>query len=137
MAVTIATAAMLARASPRKPRVWILVRSSTVAILLVAYRSKARRRSSRFIPSPLSTTSHNVLPPLRITTIISSAPASMLFSTNSLTIEAGRWTTSPAAILFVRFSDSIFIFDINSEIHSFCFSNLTNSFNFSVLDAYL
>jgi hypothetical protein len=32
------------------------------------------------------------------------APASRLFSINSFKADAGRWTTSPAAILFAKFS---------------------------------
>ena len=41
---------MEGRASPRKPRVAIESRSSAVRSLDVAWRSKARRASSRFIP---------------------------------------------------------------------------------------
>jgi hypothetical protein len=44
------------------------------------------------------------LPPESISTRISSAPASREFSINSLTTDAGRSTTSPAAILLQRFS---------------------------------
>ena len=40
---------------------------------------------------------------------ISEAPASKLFSINSLTTDAGRSTTSPADILFLRSSDRAFI----------------------------
>ncbi|MFQ6090396.1 MAG: hypothetical protein ACE5LD_03055 [Candidatus Bipolaricaulia bacterium] len=41
-------------------------------------------------------------PPRSIDTLTREAPASRLFSTNSLTTEAGRSITSPAAILFTR-----------------------------------
>ena len=45
---------MLAKASPRKPRVLILSRSSKVDNLLVAWLVTANSNSLEFIPSPLS-----------------------------------------------------------------------------------
>ena len=39
------------------------------------------------------------MPPSRISTVTALAPASRLFSTNSLMAAEGRSTTSPAAIL--------------------------------------
>src|SRR5438067_2097313 len=80
-ASTRATAAMLASASPRNPRVRIVRRSSTEAI-----------------PSPSSTTSIRPCPAASILTWIRDAPASIAFSTSSLTTAAGRSTTSPAAM---------------------------------------
>ena len=49
-----ATEAMLESASPRKPRLFTVSRSSAVIILLVAWRRKAVRTSSRGMPAPLS-----------------------------------------------------------------------------------
>ena len=54
--VTCATAAMDASASPRKPSVWMLNKSSVRRILLVAWRSNAMRMSSLRMPLPLSVT---------------------------------------------------------------------------------
>jgi hypothetical protein len=42
-------------------------------------------------------------------TLTFAAPASIEFSTNSLTTDAGLSTTSPAAILFIKFSSSSLI----------------------------
>ncbi len=96
--MTCATEAMEASASPRKPRVAMCSRSSALRSLLVAWRSKASTASAAGIPAPLSTTRTSRRPPSRTSTRISSAPASRLFSTSSLTAEAGRSTTSPAAM---------------------------------------
>ena len=49
-----ATLAMEASASPRKPRVWMWPRSSALAILLVAWRTKALSIYSASMPLPLS-----------------------------------------------------------------------------------
>src|SRR5262249_28446950 len=86
--------------------------SSAVLILLVAWRSKARIASSRDIPSPSSLTRINRRPPDSTATSIRRAPASIEFSISSLTMDAGRSTTSPAAILFERLSGRTRIFDI-------------------------
>ena len=67
-------------------------------ILLVACRSTASCASSGSIPSPSSSTRISFLPPSSMVTAIRVAPASSAFSTSSLTTEAGRSTTSPAAI---------------------------------------
>ncbi len=64
----------------------------------VAWRSTARSRSSGVMPSPSSTTRMRLRPPPSITTSIRLAPASKAFSTSSFTAEAGRSTTSPAAM---------------------------------------
>ncbi len=95
---TEATDAMLGSASPRKPSEVTRARSSAEASLLVACRSKDSRASSRLIPVPSSLTEIAAIPPSRITTRICVAMASSAFSTSSFTIEAGRSTTSPAAI---------------------------------------
>src|SRR5947207_3603478 len=97
-ASTRATAAMLASASPRNPRVRIVRRSSSERILLVACRKNASGRSTGAIPSPSSTTSIRPCPAASILTWIRDAPASIAFSTSSLTTAAGRSTTSPAAM---------------------------------------
>jgi len=95
---TRATAAMLASASPRKPSVATRSRSASVAILLVACRASASGRSWRAIPPPSSVTRTRFAPPSSRDTAALRAPASRLFSSSSLTTEAGRSTTSPAAM---------------------------------------
>lgn len=50
------------------------------------------------MPFPLSVILMDLVPPSSISTEIRVAPASMEFSSNSLTIEEGLSTTSPAAI---------------------------------------
>jgi len=72
--------------------------SSTEVILLVAWRSKAIRASMGDMPEPSSTIWIKSLPPSRKLTFTVRAPASMAFSIISLTTDAGRLTTSPAAI---------------------------------------
>ena len=94
-----ATAAMLASASPRKPRVWMRARSSTVVNLLVLWRSTATATSSAGMPQPSSVTSISALPPRSTATSTRRAPASSALSSSSRTSEAGRSITSPAAIL--------------------------------------
>lgn len=97
------TAAMLARASPLKPRVCMLSRSSASVILLVAWRLNAVVTSSALMPQPVSLTLIYVLPPFFISTTTASAPASIEFSTSSFTTDNGLSTTSPAAILSATF----------------------------------
>ena len=92
------TLAMLGRASPRNPNVPRCPRSSAVRTLLVAWRSRARYRSSRAMPEPSSATSSSRLPPSSQATSRRRAPASRAFSTSSFRTEEGRSTTSPAAI---------------------------------------
>jgi hypothetical protein len=92
------TDAMLGSASPRNPSVRIAPRSSGVLILLVACRSTASCASSASIPSPSSSTRISFLPPSSIVTVMRVAAASSAFSTSSFTTDAGRSTTSPAAI---------------------------------------
>ncbi len=97
---------MLGSASPRNPRVPIASRSKTERILLVACRSSESSASSRSMPQPSSNTRTKEIPPRRIKTSILRAPASMLFSTNSFTTDAGRSTTSPAATWLATVSGS-------------------------------
>lgn len=92
------TEAMLASASPRKPRVRMSSRSSAFAILLVACGKNAERSSLFSMPLPSSVTWMRSLPPRSMLTVMFFAPASRLFSTNSLTTEYGLSTTSPAAM---------------------------------------
>ena len=79
------TMPMLANASPRNPSVCMALRSLAVASLLVACRVTANSSSSAGIPPPSSMTEIRSKPPRSISTRIRDAPASMLFSTNSLT----------------------------------------------------
>src|SRR5437899_2711121 len=101
------TAAIVGKASPRNPRVAIESRSSADLSLLVAWRSNARSASSCDIPWPSSITRIMRLPPTSTSTRIVFAPASMAFSRSSFTTDAGRSTTSPAAILFATASGSM------------------------------
>ena len=87
-------------ASPRKPNVFISSMSSTSKIFEVACRSRERSASSRVMPHPSSCTATSLRPPCAIVTLMLRAPASSAFSINSFTMDAGRSTTSPAAILF-------------------------------------
>ncbi len=108
--VSLETAAMLASASPRKPRVAIRSRSSSRAILLVECRRKQSAASSRSMPAPLSWTLIRLLPPSTSSIRISDAPASSEFSTSSLTTETGLSMTSPAAIFWATSSGRRWIF---------------------------
>ena len=67
----------------------------------------ASSASSRSMPEPLSATRTIACPPCSTSIRMRVAPASSAFSTNSFTTDAGRSTTSPAAILFDRISGSI------------------------------
>src|SRR6266853_1885688 len=58
------------------------------------------------MPQPLSVTWISFLPPPSTCTRMRVAPASSAFSSNSLSTEAGRSTTSPAAILLATCSGS-------------------------------
>ena len=92
------TEPILGSASPRKPKVATFSRSCWEAILLVACRARARLRSEASMPAPSSETRISPQPPRSSSTSMRRAPASRAFSTNSLTTEAGRSITSPAAI---------------------------------------
>src|SRR5215204_4977756 len=91
------TLAIEGSASPLNPRVVTASISSTFRILLVACLSTERLASSLDIPEPSSRTRMREVPPSPSSTSMREAPASRAFSTSSLTTEAGRSTTSPAA----------------------------------------
>ncbi len=96
------TEAIEGNASPRNPSVVIAARSSALEILLVACRDRASASSASGIPLPSSRTRVSRTPPASISTSMLCAPASRLFSTSSLTMDAGRSMTSPAAIWSMR-----------------------------------
>ena len=91
------TAPIEGSASPRKPSVAMRLRSSS-ASLEVAWRSTASARSPASMPWPSSATAMAPRPACSSVTSMRRAPASRAFSTSSLTTEAGRSTTSPAAM---------------------------------------
>ena len=101
------TELMAASASPRKPMVEMPPRSSAQEIFEVAWRRNAVGASSLDMPQPSSVTRINVTPPFLISTVIFFAPASTAFSTSSLMTDAGRSTTSPAAIMSASAGDSL------------------------------
>ncbi len=82
-------------------------RSSAVRSFEVAWRSNASRASSWGMPLPSSITRIMRLPPASVSMRTERAPASSAFSTSSFTTDAGRSTTSPAAILLATFSGSM------------------------------
>ena len=81
------TLEILASASPLNPRVDIHSKSSRLDILLVACGKKALIISSRSIPLPLSLILIKSIPPLAISILILSAPASSELSKSSFTME--------------------------------------------------
>ncbi len=101
-----ATDAIDASASPRNPSVPTRSSSSSVAILLVAWRVSASASSSGAMPQPSSVTTIRRMPPSSMRRTMRRAPASIAFSSSSRTTEAGRSTTSPAAIWLIRRSGS-------------------------------
>ena len=103
---TWAIAAIDAKASPLKPFVVNEYKSWALDILDVAWRSKQILASRSFIPLPLSITWIKVFPESLIMSLISVALESIEFSNNSLTADAGLWTTSPAAIWLATWSGS-------------------------------
>src|SRR6266851_5330077 len=113
------TAAMVGSASPRKPSVAMERRSSADLSLLVAWRSNASNASSWAMPWPSSMTRIIRLPPDSISIRMVIAPASRAFSSSSFTTEAGRSTTSPAAILLATASGSMRMRDIETNISLF------------------
>ena len=108
--MTCATCEIDASASPRKPNVSIFSRSSYSASLDVAKRSHTRAKSSRRTPWPLSWICSSLRPPPLASTEIEVAPASSEFSSISLSADAGRWMTSPAAMRLTVCWSSFFIF---------------------------
>ena len=99
--VNLATAPIEGRASPRKPRVAMASRSP---VLEVQWRSTASARSSAPMPDPSSEMRMKEVPPSRAMISIDAAPASTALSISSRTTEAGRSTTSPAAMRLMRVS---------------------------------
>ena len=97
---------MAGSASPRKPKLRMSTRSELERSLLVAWRSSASSACSGVMPQPSSITRIARLPPSRTSTWMRRAPASTAFSTSSFTTEAGRSTTSPAAIWSTNASGS-------------------------------
>jgi len=77
-------------------------RSSSEAIFEVACRVSASSISSADMPHPLSLTRMSWRPASLSSITTLCARASMAFSASSFTTEAGRSTTSPAAILLTR-----------------------------------
>src|SRR5688572_26556211 len=100
------TEAIEGSASPRKPSVATPSRSSSEAILLVAWREIASGNSSAGMPAPSSRMRIRRTPPSSRSMSMRRAPASRAFSTSSLTTDAGRSMTSPAAIWLMRVSGS-------------------------------
>jgi hypothetical protein len=96
------TAQMAGSASPRKPSVTMASRSASVASLEVACRRRARSTSSGDMPTPSSLTRISARPASLRSTVTCVLRASSEFSTSSFTTDAGRSTTSPAAILLTR-----------------------------------
>ena len=97
-----AIAPMDGKASPRKPSVPMDMRSSSpvssTGSFDVAWRSIATRSSSADMPQPSSAMRISDMPALTTWMWMFLAPASIAFSTNSFRAEAGRSTTSPAAM---------------------------------------
>ena len=85
-------------ASPRKPKLRTPTKSPAERILDVACRASASTASSRDMPEPSSLTRISWRPPSSTAMSMEVAPASSAFSTSSFTTDAGRSTTSPAAI---------------------------------------
>ena len=94
------TEAMAGMASPRKPMVAMVASPPASRSLEVACRSSESSASSRSMPEPSSATLTSVSPPSSSSTWTDLAPASRAFSSSSFTTDAGRSTTSPAAIWF-------------------------------------
>ena len=103
---------MAARASPRKPSVPMASSPRSSASLLVAWRRKATPASSGDMPQPSSVTRMSSEPPPASSTVMFRAPASTAFSTSSFTADAGRSTTSPAAMRSATCGASMFILGI-------------------------
>ncbi len=109
MMVRSATEAIDARASPRNPIEATDSSSSSERILLVAWRVSASGSSSGGMPLPSSVTAMRRMPPPSRRTSMARAPASMAFSRISLSTDAGRSITSPAAIWLINRSGRVAI----------------------------
>ena len=90
----------------------MLKRSFASFILLVACGSIANFASTGSIPLPLSLTTISFRPPSVREILILFAPASIEFSTNSLTTEETFSITSPAAIKLVTCWSNLLIMPI-------------------------
>ena len=104
-----ATWDILARASPRKPCVPILVRSSNFSNLLVVNLSQTIAKSSLLIPVPLSWIFSSLRPPSLTVIWIDVDPASKQFSISSFKALAGLWITSPAAMRLTTTSSNFWM----------------------------
>ncbi len=109
------TLAMDASASPLNPKVTTVSRSPTARILLVACLKTERAASSGLIPEPSSRTRMREVPPSPSSTSTCEGPASREFSTSSLTTEAGRSTTSPAATCWATLGSRTRMFTLFSS----------------------
>ena len=96
-------------ASPLKPKVITLYKSSKFFIFEVEYFSAITSKSLFSIPVQLSVIIISSIHPLTISTFMLFAFASIEFSTNSFTTEKGFSTTSQAAIWFAKFLSSFII----------------------------
>jgi len=90
----------------------MLKRSSSLAILLVAWRSIASSASSRFMPEPLSGHPDQRAAALLDVDQNAGGPGVERVFGKLLDHEAGRSTTSPAAILLERMSGRIRMLDM-------------------------
>ncbi|SIT36112.1 conserved hypothetical protein [Paraburkholderia piptadeniae] len=100
------TDAIDASASPRNPSVATASSSASERILLVAWRISASASSPSGMPQPSSVIEMRLTPPSSSRMRSVFAPASSAFSSTSLTTDAGRSTTSPAAIWLISWSGS-------------------------------
>jgi hypothetical protein len=82
----------------------VILTSASSPSFEVACRSTASGSSSAAMPQPSSSTSTSSRPPPPTATSTRVAPASSAFSTSSFTTDAGRSTTSPAAMRLTRCS---------------------------------
>ena len=98
------------KASLRNPGMAIFRRSSAVRSFEGASREKAVSTWSTGMPEPLSLTLIDLVPPCSMETEIWVVAAAMSFSTSPLTTEAGRSTTSPAAICAATVGGSTWMF---------------------------
>ena len=103
------TEAMLGSASPRNPRVATRSRSDERCDLAGRVPGEREAISCGSMPMPSSRTRISPQPPRSSSTSMREAPASREFSTSSLTTEAGRSITSPAAIWLMSSSARIWM----------------------------
>ncbi len=95
-----------ASASPRKPSVRDALQVLEAGDLAGGVAATASGSSSASMPPPSSRTRIRRAPPCSMSISMRVAPASRLFSTSSLTTDAGRSTTSPAAIWLTSSTES-------------------------------